>query len=193
MIKIPLGDFKGLKLDYDAKHTRPTDQKTVLSIFSSLLSKREIAESTVLDLFAGSGILGLTALSLGAKRITLVDQNKIKLPSKLDQDSRISQINTRVESFLMNTPDKYQIIFIDPPYKYQQTALINLVNLSKTLIEYNGIVILRTANFSKDPLLFEEFIKTSSLEVNLLNYRIFNHTIVWYFNLINLNVAVVEW
>lgn len=115
------GEFKGLKLTpFDGNEIRPTADRVKESIFNILMF--EIPESNVLDLFCGSGALGLESLSRGAKKvhfndnsphsIAVLTQNLKKIKGKLDYKvTRLDFVNC-----LNNCSEKYDIIFIDPPY-----------------------------------------------------------------------------
>ena len=74
-MKIISGKYKGRVLEgFDIAGTRPTMDRVKESLFAMIQSYLE--DATVLDLFAGSGNLGIEALSEGAKEIYLVDKNK---------------------------------------------------------------------------------------------------------------------
>lgn len=110
ILKAPLGDL-----------TRPTADRVKEAVFSML--QFDIEDRTVLDLFAGSGQMGLEALSRGAKEATFVDKSKdaIKLikenatKSKLSDNSLIFQADY-LEFLQKNIGKSYDIIFLDPPY-----------------------------------------------------------------------------
>lgn len=100
--------------------TRPTSDMTKEAMFSII--QFEIENSMVLDLFAGSGQLGIEALSRGARKAVFIDNNKeahdciienLKT-TKLFDKSSVSQSD--VMTFLSNTKDKFDFIFMDPPY-----------------------------------------------------------------------------
>ncbi|MEO0453227.1 MAG: 16S rRNA (guanine(966)-N(2))-methyltransferase RsmD [Verrucomicrobiota bacterium] len=100
-------------------HSRPTQDKVRQAIFSSLGS---IAiEATVLDLYAGSGALGIEALSRGAERCTFVDHhfNCIKtIKSNLDY-CKLNGVVTKSDALRFcqrSDPDQFDLIFLDPPY-----------------------------------------------------------------------------
>ena len=100
---------------------RPTIGRIKEAMFSIIQLK--IKNSKVLDLFSGSGQLGIEALSRGAKNCTFVDScekaHKIELQNlkstKLQKKSKV--LLTDAIKFLENNKEKYDIIFLDPPYK----------------------------------------------------------------------------
>ena len=114
-----------------------------------------ISDSVVLDLFSGSGNLGLEALSEGAKEAILVDKNKkacltisknIKL---LNIEEKVLIINSDYNNFLRNTDYKFNIIFLDPPYKTDYIdKSIKLIE-KNDLLDKDGIIICESNDLEK--------------------------------------------
>jgi len=173
-MRIISGISKGKKL-YEPKDllTRPLKDLTKESIFNIIVHsnkfKVELKRSNILDLFSGTGSFGLECLSRGAKHITFVENYKKILPilknnihklnfqnnSKIIERDVINDLNFKI--FTM----KYDIIFLDPPYKDRK--LENLLDKIKNykLLNKNGIIILhRHKNepdfFSSDFKLIEQ-------------------------------------
>ena len=128
-MKILSGIYRGIKID-TAKDVsyRPTKSKVRKSIFD-IISPFDF--SSVLDLFSGTGILGFESISRGASEITFVekDAKSIRLLHKNSEkfeDVPINIIKTKVELFLKNTKDSFDLIFADPPYdKFDYDWLFN--------------------------------------------------------------------
>lgn len=123
MTRIVAGHFRGHHLDVPDKGTRPTSSKVREALFSRLESWGEVADAVVLDLYAGSGALGLEALSRGAKHVTLVDQASgaircCKANARRLDDSRVRVIRANASSFCRrpNVREPFSLVFIDPPY-----------------------------------------------------------------------------
>lgn len=123
-MKIITGSAKGMNLEtLEGEATRPTSQRVKEAIFSML--QFDIEGACVLDLFAGSGQLGLEALSRGAKKATFSDSARnatdivIKNAKKarLFDKCRISTCDYRQMIQGISGKEKYDIVFIDPPYK----------------------------------------------------------------------------
>ncbi|NSX54417.1 16S rRNA (guanine(966)-N(2))-methyltransferase RsmD [Parasulfitobacter algicola] len=127
-MRIIAGTYRGLTLASVGKgdanaHLRPTSDRVRESLFSVLMSLGDpIDGARVLDLFAGTGALGLEALSRGATFASFVDngakarsliQQNIKLCRAEDQTSFIRRDATRMGDCI-NAP--YDVIFLDPPY-----------------------------------------------------------------------------
>lgn len=104
----------------EGEDVRPTTDRVKEAVFSII--QFEIEGRRVLDLFAGSGQLGIEALSRGAASATFVDMSKDSLSAvkynlehtKLGDNAKVVQ--TDALSFLKLTKDKFDIVFLDPPY-----------------------------------------------------------------------------
>ncbi len=128
-MRIITGKAKGIKLlTLDGLDTRPTSERSKEAIFSML--QFDIGGRVVLDLFAGSGQMGLEAVSRGASRAYLVDRGRgaFDIIKKNIEKSRLSDGCTALcedsLSFLkkQSGAEKFDIVFLDPPYA---TNLIN--------------------------------------------------------------------
>ena len=121
-MRIISGKARGTKLyTLDGTATRPTLDRVKESIFNII--QNDIEDSTVLDLFSGSGAIGLEFLSRGAKRAVLCDNSKdaIKIIKQNVQKTHFEEIAeiynmefTKLVERLQN--QKFDIIYIDPPY-----------------------------------------------------------------------------
>lgn len=121
-MRIISGNLKGRVIKgYDIEGTRPTMDRVKESIFSSI--QNYIPDSTILDLFAGSGNLGFEAISNYAKECYFIDKNKecIKLIDeniKLFNIDNAKTINDDFKSVLTKLKNiKFDVVFLDPPYK----------------------------------------------------------------------------
>ena len=142
-MRVISGIYKGRKLEgFDIDGTRPTMDRVKESLFGSIQNK--IKNSVCLDLFAGSGSLGLEAISNGASKCYFIDKNKeiIKILNRNLKDVENSVIiNTDYKKYLKECTEKFDIIFLDPPYK------LNLINkcieliLKNDLLNDDGIII----------------------------------------------------
>ena len=107
----------------DADGLRPTADFVREKLFNWL--GQELTGKTVLDLFSGSGIMAFEAASRNAKTIVAIENN-IKTAEKIKQNKKLLNIqNLHIHqkdefSFLRNTADTFDIIFIDPPYQWQE-------------------------------------------------------------------------
>lgn len=131
-MRVISGKYKGRKLKgFDIDGTRPTMDRIKESLFAMIQDK--IIDSNCLDLFAGSGALGIEALSNGAKSCDFIDHNTISINTIKENTKNIKEqfniINSDYKKYLKQTNKKYDIIFLDPPYKN------NLLNKALKYIE----------------------------------------------------------
>ena len=117
-MRIIAGTYKGHKLDYDkSKELRPTQDRVKEALFSILGDRCD--QAVCLDLFAGSGSLGLEALSRGASHVDLVDTNiqfAKKNKQKLGDPEHCHCYGQRALAFLKRCTINYDLIFLDPPW-----------------------------------------------------------------------------
>ena len=122
-MRVISGLYKGRVLDgFDIDGTRPTQDRVKESLFGSI--QDYIEDSVVLDLFAGSGNLGIEALSNGAKECYFVDNNKIAINTINNNLNKIgissNLLNKDFKDALEYFKDnniKFDLVFLDPPYK----------------------------------------------------------------------------
>lgn len=126
-MRIIAGQFRGRALASVGKgdagaHLRPTTDRVRESLFNVLTHQISFDGLRVLDLFAGTGALGLEALSRGAAHVTFVDDGRvaqglirknIELTGSKDQTALISRDATRIGA---NPGAVYDLVFLDPPY-----------------------------------------------------------------------------
>lgn len=121
-MRVITGSARGRRLDTleGDKITRPTSEKVKEALFSMI--QFELEGRRVLDLFAGSGQLGIEALSRGAEFASFVDVNKSAaevIKSNVERcgfKDRAEVRNTDFMSFISRSREKFDIAFIDPPY-----------------------------------------------------------------------------
>ena len=142
-MRVISGKYKGKKLlGFDISGTRPTMDRIKESLFASIQNK--IKNSICLDLFAGSGSLGLEALSNGADECTFVD-NSIEalkvLKSNLQNIPNAIIIADDYKKFLSKNSKKYDIIFLDPPYQLNLITKTIEIIINNDLINDFGIIV----------------------------------------------------
>lgn len=127
MLKLTGGEFKGRNIECPpGKDIRPTSSKTRQGIFNTLFSMGfEPEGSTVLELFAGTGLISFEAISRGGKAAVLVDDAKSSLDvisrntDKLMIKDRVRVVKSDAISFIeRNDLASYDLVYLDPPYKY---------------------------------------------------------------------------
>lgn len=122
-IRIIGGQWRGRKLNFPAiADLRPTPDRVRETLFNWL--QTSVVDSRCLDLFAGSGALGLEALSRGAASVVLVESDQLAVNALHEHFSRLSVNNGHIIhsdalAFLRrNVEQPFDIVFLDPPFKH---------------------------------------------------------------------------
>ena len=147
-MRVISGKYKKINLDgFNIDGTRPTMDRVKESMFAMI--QNDIKDSMVLDLFAGSGALGIEALSMGAKTCYLIDNNKIAINTINNNLKKIKDNNSKVLkmdyqkalNYFIDNNIKFDLIILDPPYK--NNYLNNIIQLiyDNNLLNDNGIVV----------------------------------------------------
>jgi len=157
------GKYKGRHI-YSSKNNRirPTTNRNKEFIFNVL--DNFVKDANVLDLFCGSGSLGLEAASRGAKQITFVDSShsSLRITQKNIDRFRLKEeyqvIQKNVLTFLRQNKLSYDLIFADPPFKWNHyIELLPLAFLPENLSEF-GLLVLeseRTHNIEWETNVYE--------------------------------------
>ena len=148
-MRVIAGTAKGTKLSsIDDLSTRPTLDRVKEPLFSII--QNNIEQANVLDLFAGSGALGIEALSRGSKHYTFCDKSYKSIQmlkeniKKTRMEEKSTILNVDYKKCLSNQKEKYDIIFIDPPYKFDIAvdSIKRIIDLK--LLAKDGIIIIET-------------------------------------------------
>lgn len=147
-MKIISGSARGMRLKSPpGKKIRPTSQKVKGAFFN--IVQGSIQESNFLDLFSGSGAVGLEALSRGAERCVFVDKDRdsiklikenIKLAKMLGKANVYQGDVCRLLPGLSQKEEYFDIIYIDPPYRYNRIGEVLILLQEGRLLEDDGIV-----------------------------------------------------
>jgi len=161
-MRIIAGKFKGLNIKtINDASTRPMMSRAREGIFNSL--QNDFDDSLVLDLFAGSGSLGIEALSRGASFVTFVDTStdckKIidKNLSNIDQNYTVLVLS--VSDYITQSEKKFDIIFYDPPYSLIVNEINSDLNTIHNLMSENSKLIIHRHKSS------EQFVYPEGLEL----------------------------
>ena len=185
-MRIITGKAKGKKLfTLEGEATRPTSERIKGAIFSSI--QFDLEERRVLDLFAGSGQMGLEALSRGAARATFIDSSReaMEIVKKNAKDTgffdRSHFLVSDFRNYIRKASGKesFDLVFIDPPYAMKCSKDAALLLAKSGLLLPGAIVCLESGEEVIDtdsPELSDfEVIKSSSYgkksSVNILLYR----------------------
>lgn len=184
MSRIIAGAAGGARLaPVRGERTRPTTDRVKESLFSRLESYGVLAGARVLDLFAGSGALGLESASRGAAEVVLVDRDRAALQAcranqavlaRAVPGARVRIVEASAAAFLRrpDAPDRLDLVFLDPPYAMGQEELSELMaQLVPRLAEGAVLVVERSA---RDP----EPVWPEGLE--RFAHKAYGETALWY-------------
>lgn len=135
--RIVSGTAGGRTVEVPPSGTRPTTERVREALFSRLDHLGVVDGALVLDLYAGSGALGLEAASRGARRVVLVEhaRNVARLIERnartLGLDGAVSVVARRAETFVAGLADSgegpFDLVFLDPPYEVTAPALDEVI------------------------------------------------------------------
>lgn len=163
-MKIISGSLKGRSIKgFDIDGTRPTMDRVKESLFSSI--QNYIPDSVCLDLFSGSGNLGFEAISNGCKLCYFNDHNIKcyniikKYINEFNVQDRALLFNMdykKMLSYLKENDIKLDVIFLDPPYKFDKLNDIAIFIKENNLLNKNGIIIFEVDNLYIDIDFYEK-------------------------------------
>lgn len=148
-MRIIAGKFKSKNIDAPLNNeTRPTSDRTREGIFNVLAPY--VYDANVLDIFSGSGALSLEALSRGARKATLIDNNQKAIEAI---NKNIISLNVKNDCIVLNDDyhiinninDKFDIILLDPPYKMDVIEEILKIIEEKELLNDYGVIVYESA------------------------------------------------
>ena len=183
MTRIIAGEHRGRVIKVPEAGTRPTAQRVREAVFSTLISLDAVAEITVLDLYAGSGALGIEAISRGAEQCLFVENNHdaVLIINKNIEDLKLKAhvVDAKVETLFAAKPAEKlnmpaQLIFLDPPYEMSLAEIVKVINLglSNSWFSDDAILVIETAKRSGD------FVWPAGFES--IREKNYGDTCVWY-------------
>lgn len=143
-MRIDAGKYKGRRLlENKYNHIRPTTDKVRQALFIKL--QFFVPDKKVLDLFCGTGALGIEALSRGAEKVVFVDKDarsvmmtKANLKS-LDADAKVTKCDAC--TFLEVLDEQFDLILLDPPYKSGLYEKVLQKIYEKQILSKDGIIV----------------------------------------------------
>lgn len=171
-MRVISGSARGTNLSsLEGDTTRPTLDRVKEALFNII--QNELNEATVLDLFAGSGALGIEALSRGAKKAIFCDKSRKAIQivkqniEKTHLQEKVEIVNEDYIKFLnqIKQKEKFDLIFIDPPYvqNIATRAVEEIIKLD--LLAEDGKIILETDNQEREKSQLEK------IEINMYDIR----------------------
>ncbi len=155
-MKVISGIYKGRNIiGFDLDGTRPTMDRVKESLFAMI--QNYIDNSIVLDLFSGSGNLGIEAMSIGSSFCYFCDSNKKACKVIENNINNINIANTKVLNmdylkcldYLSNNNIKLDIIFLDPPYNtnFIEKSIINITK--NNILNDKGLIVCESDSLDK--------------------------------------------
>ena len=150
-MKVISGTLKGRKVKgFTTEGTRPTMDRVKESLFAMIQDYLE--DSIILDLFAGSGNLGIEGISNGAKESYFVDKNKVCIEIIYENLDNLNIENGHILNYdykkaleyFKNNKIKFDLIFLDPPYKFKIINEIIDYVLNNDLLTEKGLIVCET-------------------------------------------------
>lgn len=148
-MRIISGIRRGHKLfEFEGEDVRPTTDRVKESVFNII--QTFIPDAVCLDMFAGSGALSFEAISRGAKKAVCLDKDKRSIDiikknaNSLDFSDYCEIINTSCFDYMERAKEKFDVIFLDPPYNknFIEPVLEGIVK--NNLLNEDGIVVLES-------------------------------------------------
>lgn len=163
MTRIIAGRAGSLTLEVPDAGTRPTSDRVRESLFGALESADAVRGVSVLDLYAGSGALGLEAISRGAARAdlvekapraaTVVQRNAARVAKAIGRDAPIAVHRTSAATWLQTPRGPFDLVFVDPPYDLPERELTDVLELLVPSLAAHAVVIIERAKRSPEPAL----------------------------------------
>ena len=141
-VRISAGEWGSRLLKFpDVEGLRPTPDRVRQTVFNWL--GQDMHGLTCLDLFAGTGVMGFEALSRGAKQAVLIEKSRPAYQALMDNQLQLNAtnakiINTDALQFLTQTTQKFDVVFVDPPY--QQSLVDKVLPLLKNVLTEEALV-----------------------------------------------------
>lgn len=147
-MRVISGKYRGKKLkEFDLSTTKPTIDRVKEAIFN--LIQFDIVDSVVLDLFAGTGALGIEAISRGAKKTYLVDSNDKAIQIIKENVKNMTEDFEIVKADFMDflsRKEKFDIVFLDPPYATDFGLIAIEFLIKNDMLNNDGVIVFETSD-----------------------------------------------
>lgn len=182
MTRIIAGVAGSLSIEVPDAGTRPTSDRVRESVFGALEAADAVAGAAVLDLYAGSGALGLEALSRGAARADLVEKSpraarvaernaaRVAAATGAQRAARVHRAS--VDAFLRTGTARYDLVFLDPPYDLDDAELATTLALLAPRLAPDADVVIERGFRSPAPALPDG--------VELVRSKRYGDTAIWW-------------
>ena len=190
MTRIIAGSAGGTRLEVPGHGTRPTSDRVRESLFGALESMDAIDDARVLDLYSGSGALGLEALSRGARSAVLVERGRpaaaiirrnaaavrraLAGPKGADADLREAVVvESAVQAYLGRAAGPFDLVFTDPPYELSDADMAADLVAVTPLLSPDAVVVVERARRATAPDL-------DAAGLALIRKRTYGDTALWW-------------
>lgn len=181
MTRIIAGAARGVTLSVPPTGTRPTSDRVREAILGSLDSADAIDDARVLDLYAGSGALALEAASRGAAHVALVERApkaaaicEANLQAVRKATGVTGSVHkTAALSFLANTGEMFDLVFIDPPYDLSADDLDEVLIALRPTLNEHAVVVVERSKRSAEP-------DWEAAGLTSFKDRKYGDTMIWY-------------
>jgi len=158
-MRVIAGAAKGRKLASPPSATRPLTAKAKEALFSSLGDV--VRNASILDLYAGSGSIGLEAMSRGAERAVFVERDRKAFETLrrniaavgLGGEAVRRDVATFLTATLTATSNRFDVVFVDPPYAASAAEIDGVLALVGNLMVPGGIIVVHRRTGSPAPVL----------------------------------------
>ncbi|WP_052327945.1 16S rRNA (guanine(966)-N(2))-methyltransferase RsmD [Tropheryma whipplei] len=183
-MRIIAGFAKSIKLEAPTRGIRPTTERVRESLMSSLQARMLLKDAVVIDCFAGTGALGLEAVSRGARVLHLIDKSAKAFKACKKNADRVkafcehaqihvhkANVTTFLKSSLQHTT-RASLVFLDPPYDYPPHKLEEMFIHLLHWINEDTVVILETDRANGTPPVGDALKVTEQKQ--------YGHSVVWW-------------
>jgi 16S rRNA (guanine966-N2)-methyltransferase len=148
-LRVTGGEYRGRILrTVDDLSVRPATDRVRQSLFNMLVNRLDFEDLSVLDLFAGSGSLGIEALSRGAARAVFVEGERRAasyIESNIDHlgcAEHTEVLTIDAMRYIADSRDSFRLVFADPPYQFDRTPSLPELIFGRGLVEQGGYLLI---------------------------------------------------
>jgi 16S rRNA (guanine(966)-N(2))-methyltransferase RsmD len=148
-MQVQAGRYKGRKIRHlPSRDIRPCSSRVKKSLFDTVGARIDFEDIDVLDLFAGFGSLGFEALSRGARSACFVEMNRQALDTMKStaEDLGVTSIsrfvNADVTAFLKRVEGSYELVFCDPPYRWEDYESLIRAIIDGPMLAEEGLLLM---------------------------------------------------
>lgn len=177
-MRVITGSARGRKLmTLEGKDVRPTTDKVKESVFSII--QFQIQGRVFLDLFAGSGQMGIEAISRGAKKAYLVDRS-LKSIRVIEQNVKTTGfedtaviVRQDAQGFLMSARENFDVAYVDPPF--EKGIIDEVLPLLGTKINKGGVILCESAESEDVPEAAGDFVLDRTYRYGKIKVSLYRH------------------